>query len=116
VKERKGTTFDFGWSLLETREAELTWGQEIGSDRIVLRSKPNYLRHYTNRTKGKWEVVFGVFPGFTYKTDGGSNGPILVPISRQHYLPDPGDFGVSFAATVVLEGGGDQEKQISLSS
>ena len=26
---------------------------------------------------------------FSYKTDGGSNGPILVPISRQHYLPDP---------------------------
>ena len=24
-----------------------------------------------------------------YKTDGGSNWPILVPISRQHYLPDP---------------------------
>ena len=24
-------TFDFGWSLLETRKAELTWGKEIGS-------------------------------------------------------------------------------------
>ena len=23
-----------------------------------------------------------------YKTDGDSNGPILVPISRRHYLPD----------------------------
>ena len=26
---------------------------------------------------------------FLYRTDGGSNRPILVPISRQHYLPDP---------------------------
>ena len=26
---------------------------------------------------------------FLHKTDGGSNGPILVLISRQHYLPDP---------------------------
>ena len=32
---------------------------------------------------------FGVCFRFLYKTDGGSNGPILVPISRQHYLPDP---------------------------
>jgi hypothetical protein len=32
-----------------------------------------------------WLVCFR----FLYKTDGGSSGPILVPISRQHYLPDP---------------------------
>ena len=52
---------------------------------------------------------------FLYKTDGGSNGPILVPISRQHDPPEPVTQGnhvvypppfcsvtfVSFVATVA---------------
>ena len=40
VEEVRGDVkfFDFGWSLLETREAKLKWG---GRDRIVLRSKPS---------------------------------------------------------------------------
>ena len=38
---------------------------------------------------GSTDLVTLVCFRFLYKTDGGSNGPILVPISRQHYLPDP---------------------------
>ena len=53
-------------------------------------------REYFGRFKGDYEAKtqapsldIGVCFRFLYKTDGGSNGPILVPISRQHYLLDP---------------------------
>ena len=45
---------------------------------------------WMRRPRGAFTETWVCFR-FLYKTDGGSNGPIMVSISQQHYLPEPVD-------------------------